>query len=486
MTSANLVQLAYVTENTWGTTPSTPQMNLLRFTGESLNYDIDYVTSAEITPSRQPIDVVNVGYRASGAINLEMSAATFDDFVASVVCRPWTALPMIVNVTADTDVTGVTDSSDTFSVASGGASFKAGHILRTTGFTNSANNGVFRVASSTANTVVVGGTPTLVDEISPPAGAKLQVVGFQGASGDITASATGLASTALDFTTLGLAVGQWIKIGGTAAADKFSTAVLNGWARITAIAAAALTLDNLPTGWTTDAGASKTIKVWVGDYIRVGTSTNLAQKSFSLEKGFLGQTTPSYIVYTGMVVGQMTLNFRPGAILTGAIEFMGKSGSISTTALDSTPTAATATDVMNSVSDVGVIAEGGARVAAPNYVQEFSINVLNTLLQRTGIGSAGLVGIGHGREVVTGKLSTYFGDTTQYEKFIDDTESSIACQVGTDGAGYMFTVPRMKFSSSTVVAGGADQDVLADSNYTALYDSTTATSFQVDRLAYYE
>jgi hypothetical protein len=461
-------------------------MNLLRYVSDSLKYNIDYVVSEEITPYRQPQDVINVGYRASGAVNFEMSADTFDDFIASVMCRPWTTLPMIVNVTADTEVSGVTDSSDTFSVASGGASFKLGHLLRTTGFTNSANNGVFRVASSTANTVVVGGTPTLVDETAPPVGAKLQVVGFQGASGDITATATGLGSTALDFTTLGLAVGQWVKIGGSATADKFATAALNGWARITAIAANALTLDNRPTGWTTDSGASKTIKVWCGDYLRVGTSSNLVQKSFSIEKGFLGQTVPNYIVYAGMVVGQMALTFRPGAVLRGSVEFMGKSASISTTALDASPTAATASDVLNSVSDVGVIAEGGARVASPNFVQEFSINIVNSLIARTGIGNSGLVGIGHGREQVTGKLTTYFGDATQYSKFINDTASSIACQVGTDNAGYVVTVPSLKFSDSDVSVSGTDTDVIADNSWSAIYDTTTATSLQFDRLAYYE
>ena len=76
----------------------------------------------------------------------------------------------------------------------------------------------------------------------------MKVVGFQAASGDITATATGLGSTSLDFTTLGLAVGQWIKIGGSATADKFATAALNSTARITAIAATALTLDHLPHG----------------------------------------------------------------------------------------------------------------------------------------------------------------------------------------------------------------------------------------------
>jgi hypothetical protein len=52
-------------------------------------------------------------------------------------------------------------------------------------------------------------------------------------------------STLLDFTTLGLVAGKWAKVGGTAAGDKFATAALNAWMRITAVAATALTFDNL-------------------------------------------------------------------------------------------------------------------------------------------------------------------------------------------------------------------------------------------------
>ena len=76
----------------------------------------------------------------------------------------------------------------------------------------------------------------------------------------------------MDFTTLGLAVGQLVKIGDASnAAYSFVTAANNSYARITAIAATALTLDNLPTGWTTDSGTSKTIRVFTADYVRVGT-----------------------------------------------------------------------------------------------------------------------------------------------------------------------------------------------------------------------
>src|SRR6185295_9915476 len=88
------------------------------------------------------------------------------------------------------------------------------------GFTNAANNQLFRVASSSATTIV-GTALSLTAETAPPGTAKLKVVGFQGAAADLVATSTGLTSTLLNFTTLGLSVGRWIKIGGTATADKF-------------------------------------------------------------------------------------------------------------------------------------------------------------------------------------------------------------------------------------------------------------------------
>ena len=157
---------------------------------------------------------------------------------------------------------------------------------------------------------MVGSSLSLTAETAPPGTGRLKVVGFQGASGDITATAGGLGSTSLDFTTLGLAVGQWIKVGGTAAGDRFATAGLNDWARIVAISANALTLDNKPSGWTTDAGTSKTIKVWFGDYIKNGVT----KTALTLEKGFLGQDTPTYIALRGMTVNTFEMSMaRPSS-----------------------------------------------------------------------------------------------------------------------------------------------------------------------------
>lgn len=480
MTDSNLVQLTRVSEVTWGTTPASPEMTKVRNTGVTLKYAINNVRSEEIRADRLTPDLIQVGARVNGGFGIELSYGAFDNEIEAAMFSTWQKMPVIENSAPDTEITQVTDSTDTFGVASGGASYKLGHLVRASGFTNAANNQLFRVASSTATTIV-GSSLTLTDEAAPPLGARLKVVGFQGASGDITATANGLGSTALNFTTLGLTVGQWIKIGGTAAGNKFATAALNGFARITAIAATALTLDNLPSGWTTDTGTSKTIQVWTGDYIRQGTT----RKSFSYEIGYLGQSVPSYSVHAGMMVNSMNLTLEAGSILTGSFDFLGKVESISTTALDGTPTEALQNDVMNAVNNVGRIAEAGADVATPNFMRRLTMTLNNNLREQMAIGSLALIGVGLGDSDVTGSISCYFGNKSLYEKYLNGTETSLNAVVVRSSKAYVLTFPRVKFEDGDKPASARNQDVMVDLPFRALRDTTTSTAFQIDRFEEY-
>lgn len=89
MASADLVILRYVAESTIGVTPATPALKTIRYTGETLNHTIDNVKSAEITPSRTDADLVQTAASASGAINIELSYGSFDDFIEAAFCGAW-------------------------------------------------------------------------------------------------------------------------------------------------------------------------------------------------------------------------------------------------------------------------------------------------------------------------------------------------------------------------------------------------------------
>lgn len=488
MGTSNRVQIAAVRETTMGTTPTTPRMRLVRATGESLSFTPNYVDSDELRSDRMLGDPIKVMQASEGAINFELSypddASPLSEMLRSAFYNTWVNTPTFYNDgTADSVVTDAGTTANTYVVASGGASCVVGHLVRATGFTNSANNKTtpFRVASSTATTVV-GTSLSLSAEAAPPAQARLKVVGFQGASGDITATASGLGSTTLNFTTLGLAVGQWIKIDSTTAGNGFATTALNDWIRITAIAATALTCDNLPTGWTTDSGSGKTIACYFGDQIRNGTTAT----SLSIERGFLDQTTPVYIVNTGMVVNSMNLSISSRNKITGSFAFMGMGGSQSTTTLDASPDAATTGTVMAANANVGRLGEAGSSMTTPSWAKELSISINNNLRTIESVDQSSPVGINPGDSTVSGRISAYFGDNVLLAKLYAGTASSINCRVAKNSQALIFSIPRETLRSGAPQAGSKNQDVMIDADWQASID-TTYTNAQVllDRVEYY-
>ena len=179
MTDSNLVRLAYVEESTWGVTPGTPAMRGLRYTGADLRYSPSSTESAEIITDRQVTDLIQTSARVNGSYNFELSYREHDEFFAGALCSTWTNTPQKENLIADTTITQVTDTTDTYTVDANGTDFIAGRLVHASGFTNAANNRVFTVASSTGTTVVAAGTPTLTDEAAPPVGARLKVVGVE-------------------------------------------------------------------------------------------------------------------------------------------------------------------------------------------------------------------------------------------------------------------------------------------------------------------
>ena len=481
MADTNRLRLAYVEETSLGTTPDTPAMRTIRATGESLNHDIQTTESKEIRADRQTADLMQVGAANSGALNFELSFPQVRTWLAdflryALFATSWTSQPEAFNATADSAITDAGTTADTYVVASGGSAFKAGHLVRAAGFGNAANNKLFRVGSSTGTTVV-GDSLGLAAETAPPAGARLKVVGFEGEAGDIQATSTGLSSASLDFTSLGLTSGQWLRIGGGSAGAAFATATNNDWARIVSIAPHAILLDHRPAGWSTDNGSGKTIRIFVGDLLRNGTT----KKGVTIEKGFLDLAVPEYLAYRGMVVAQMSLQVGAKEVVTGSFSFMGLAHGTSTSELGS-PEAAGTAGVMTASANVGRIAEGGAALGTPNFVRSVSIDLQNNLREIDAVGTLGLVDVGVGKLGLTAKMSTYFGSSALYQKYLGGTETSLVLCLQKDGQAIVITLPRVKFEKGTVVAQGENQDVMAELDFRALRDPSTGAMIQIDRL----
>lgn len=574
MSTTNRVRLSSVREVTEGVTPTSPRMRLERRTSEGLTAAPRFVDSQELRADRMiPDSIETLLPSGGGPTNFEFSYpeanSPFADDLASMLYNDWTNTPTFFNDgVADSVITDAGTTTDTFTVASGGTAVVAGMLVKAEGFTNAANNQVFRATSSTGTTIVGTGL-ALTAEAAPPATAKLKVVGFQGAAGDLVLTTSGMTSTLLNFTTLGLTVGRWLKIGGTAAASRYTatsanvvgraiivsggtggtpgpvtitgttgtgtqfqaTGVIsaggvlvgaltvtvrgqytvnptnlniepvtgggltgatvrvimvagnsNDWVRITAIAANALTFDNLPTGWVTDTGATKTIKVWFGDWNKNGV-TNI---SMTKEIGFMDQEVPGYFQFVGLKVNTGDFTLNSNSAITGTFNYNGRSMTPSNVSLDDTPDATTTGRVMAAHANVGRLSEAGRTLTEPNWGNALTFQINNNQRELLDIGSQSVAGVNPGSCTVTGRITTYMGDLTLYQKLIDNTPTSLASRWQKDNQACIFTFPRITFRGGDPQVTGTNQDITLPLDFQAALDTPTNSEVMMDRVYYYE
>ena len=308
------------------------------------------------------------------------------------------------------------------------------------------------------------------------------MVGFKFASGDLVATSTGLTCTTANFVTMGIKVGQWLKIGGTGASNQFATAANNDFARVTAVSANAITLDNRPTGWGADTGTGKTVKLWFGDTIKNGTT----QRFFTIEKGFLDVN--QFFVYRGMVPSAMSLALNAQQIVTGSFDFMGTTHTASGSALSGSPAAASSESIVSAMANVARIAEAGSALGPNNYVQSMTLQVQNNPRAQTAVGLLGLIGIGTGRNDVTGTMNCYFSDRTQYDKYLSGTPTNVNFRLvdALTSRATIFTAPNVEFETGSVVAGQGNADLFGNFTWRSKFDSLTNAQLTVDRFPYYE
>lgn len=485
--STNRVKLGKVRETTFGTTPATPAFTNVRETSSALAVNPQTVPTNEIRADRQVTDVILVGYQSGGQIGGELSFQTMDADLEEALQGTWSSNPLITVVTIDTEISDITTTTATV-VTPLGTPFKAGHLALTTGFTTAANNNIVsRVASSTATSIVFPAASFAAEGAAIPVGAAIRVVGFQGASGDLVATVTGgngLTSTALDFTTLGIVAGQWLKIGGTAVGNQFATAVDNDWCRVSAVAAQRLSFDRVPASWAADAGTSKTVQVFMGDFL-----TNASTKrSNTFERQYLDHSPVTYEYIRGCTLDQFAVDVSAQKVVTCAKTYVGSDGVVQTTRFASaTDVSASTNDVLNSAANVGRVGFDGSLVTGPNYVTSAKWNYNNNIRRQIAVGTLGAVGTGNGEFGVTGTLSTYFGDKTMLDKIIGNTLTSYDIRIGrtdTNNETLVFDFPSIKLASGSPAVQGKNQDVMINAGFQAIMHATLGYTASVGRFWY--
>lgn len=377
---------------------------------------------------------------------------------------------------------------DEYEVAST-TGFFVNSLIFGSGFSNAANNGLDVVTAVVADTSVEVATGNLAAEASPPAAAKITVVGYQATTGDLDIDASGvlpvMTSTTLDFTTLGLIPGEWIYIGGDSAGVRFGTAANNTWARIYTIAANALTFDKTMTTMVTEANTTSTIRIWFGRVLKNEASSSLqVRRTYQLERqlGASDDASPSQIqseYITGAVFAEAAFTFETSDKAVVDMSFMGISHETYTgvegvkagtrpdiVSEDAYNTSNDFVDLKMHILDRSVSSNPSDLFA---HMTELELEVNNNVSPNKAIATLGAFDMTAGVFEVSGSCTAFFSNVTAVEAIRDNSDVTMHGIVVKANTGMVFDVPLISLGDGRLNIE-LDQPVMLDLEMPAAAD----------------
>jgi len=251
----------------------------------------------------------------------------------------------------------------------------------------------------------------------------------------------------------------------------FTTPANNGLKKIVTKAAGEITVSG-GTLVDEEAGDSVTIKQF--GYINEGTTLT----SYNIEKTYADLTTDLALL-VGMAPSGMGLTIPQDGVVTVNFDFMGVSEDSITASNGNGYNEATTTPIFTA-RDLAAALEDQESMG----IVDLSFKLNNNLRTRLECGSAGVASLGSGNVELTGTLTAYYKSKTLYDKFVDETATSIAAHLAdTAGNRYVFEFPQVKLTGGQRVAGGPNADVMAEMQWEAEMDSAEGVMMRIARLA---
>lgn len=189
------------------------------------------------------------------------------------------------------------------------------------GFNIAGNNGLkVLTADPAAGATALTAAGVVVEVLAANDLVTVDVAGYRAAVGTIAIDAQGnLTSTGVDFTTLGIVVGQQIHIGGQDLAHQFTNAANTGFARVAVIAAGKLTLAKKDAAFVPEAAAGLTIDILFGSFVRNVSVDNADFK----EQSYQMELVSPNLITGGLTGYEYAVGFYPDA-LSLALPLSGK------------------------------------------------------------------------------------------------------------------------------------------------------------------
>lgn len=439
---ADKASFAVAVETTPGVLTGTPDWTTLEV--NSISDFGDTISTTE----RSPLSADRM--RRKGGVTGLDSAVSFDTDLTYSMFDLFSQGFFFASWNAQTTFTPTAVTATGYTVPSGGA-LDDGVLVYARGYSNSTNNGLHIVSSASATEVSV--SDTLVADASPATGSRLDVVGVQATTGDITMDSDGnLNSTSLDFTTLGIQVGQWIYVGGSDTDTFFNDGgtVKSGEARVQIVAANKLTFDKTPSGFTTDAGTGKTIQLFIGSFIKnvPYSSGSFLTETYTFEVQY-DTLTNKYHYPNGNYANEMAISMSMEDKATVSYSFIGLDTPVPTSVRETGNWYDLVdTTMLNTSSDVARLeiktSDGTSIVdVGESLIQDLTVTLTNNVTPKKGIGTLGTVLVALGNFNVDISATMYLDSSQAIVSIRNNDTVGLDFSLHNDDGGLHFDIPSM-------------------------------------------
>lgn len=198
------------------------------------------------------------------------------------------------------------------------------------------------------------------------------------------------------------------------------------------------------------------------------------QKHFSFEQEF--QDLTKFRVFKGMMFNTLDVETTTDNYVKATFKLLG----YNSTAFTGTSVASVSTAVTSKASffhEGGTFNEGGSSYGAFTDVK-FSIN--NNAAANNTLGVTGVRSITAGRFDVTGSMTALFEDETIYNKFVNDTESTLSVTFVDGTTSLTFEFPKVKYTQASIPVSN-NGVITVQLSFTAIYDDASTSTLTVTR-----
>lgn len=338
----------------------------------------------------------------------------------------------------------------------GGQFFRNGDIIAGVGFGNVANNGA-KVLTADGSAADVGAAGT-ADE--PNATGYISKVGHVFAAGDISLSEVGnvfqLNSAAGVLNNLGVIPGETVYIGDDNPANAFATpaggVAPGGFCRIASVSAdgKSAVIDKIQNPGT-DAGAGKTIAIYVGRVLKNESDPNLIERiSFTMERtlGKGDDTDPfqqaEYV--HGTLVDSFDMPLNTADKITTDYTMVGtKYSTVTSTVgpIQATRPVLADGDAFTTSNDMvhQSLNICGNATALYAFLTDVSISIKNNIKPNKALGILGAFDLTAGNFQVSASCNAYFADVTAQEAIAQNDNVTFGFALVRSGQGIVIDLP---------------------------------------------